>query len=219
VRRRLFTFFSSLSLLLCVAVCVLWVRSYWVQDVVSRYRDLEYKEAGAVILFIDQNRITVEMGGLNLYRRWDEERSQYGFSRNGEIQRHDWSHRVAKATSYAAPPRQNTSANAPNQGALGELRWYFDSYNSRGSSPFQFSSGGVHSLTIPLWLPAALTAILPISWITFTYRRRRFRDHAGRCPSCGYDLRATPERCPECGSVRSSTIQQPAPVTSDAPSR
>ena len=30
---------------------------------------------------------------------------------------------------------------------------------------------------------------------------RRRRHDPGRCPTCGYDLRASPDRCPECGEL------------------
>jgi hypothetical protein len=41
-----------------------------------------------------------------------------------------------------------------------------------------------------------LTAILPV--VRWRVRRPK---RAGLCPTCGYDLRATPARCPECGAV------------------
>ena len=48
---------------------------------------------------------------------------------------------------------------------------------------------------IPFWLPCMLSLVPPALW----YRRRR-EPLEGHCRKCGYDLRATPDRCPECGT-------------------
>jgi predicted RNA-binding Zn-ribbon protein involved in translation (DUF1610 family) len=56
------------------------------------------------------------------------------------------------------------------------------------------------AIVIPYWFICPLAAILPIRWL----RRWRQLRRAGRqvlCPKCGYDLRATPNRCPECGTA------------------
>jgi hypothetical protein len=54
--------------------------------------------------------------------------------------------------------------------------------------------------TVPTWFLFILFASLPgvrlVGWIR---RGRASKD--GLCPRCGYDLRATPDRCPECGTM------------------
>jgi hypothetical protein len=48
------------------------------------------------------------------------------------------------------------------------------------------------------WVLAAPLVLLA-SWRVAAKWRRR--PGSGLCASCGYDLRATPDRCPECGAV------------------
>jgi hypothetical protein len=52
---------------------------------------------------------------------------------------------------------------------------------------------------LPWWTLSLLFAIRPATVLRHHFTRRRHP--VGRCPSCGYDLRATPTRCPECGTV------------------
>ena len=50
-----------------------------------------------------------------------------------------------------------------------------------------------------------LAAVLPVIWCV-THVRSRRRNRFGHCRHCGYDLRATPDRCPEWGGFRPKGI-------------
>ena len=56
-----------------------------------------------------------------------------------------------------------------------------------------------HALFLPAWFLFALLVAPPAAWWTVRARRAR-RQRDGLCPSCGYDLRGSPHRCPECGT-------------------
>ena len=65
-------------------------------------------------------------------------------------------------------------------------------------------------LAVPLWFVALVAAIVPARSARLVYRRRQ-RRREGRCVHCGYDLRATPDHCPECGVSSVTCSARPTP--------
>src|SRR5688572_12666722 len=151
--RRLFTLVAALSLLLCAAAVVLWVRSH--HDDGDSYTFVERP---------NERSISTDAGSLVF-------RADYSWSE--------------------APPLSEAGNSYDHQwlGFRAVAGW---SWN-----------GLTKWWIVPLWFPVVLFALPPLIWILL-FVRRRLRRPSGGCPTCGYDLRATPDRCPECGSVPAS---------------
>jgi hypothetical protein len=90
------------------------------------------------------------------------------------------------------PPPNNGSAGVivrPTSGYV--MGWYgFVFYEGRGSA----------CAALPVW-PLAAASLIASGFFYQRHRTRRRREMASLCRQCGYDLRATPQRCPECGTV------------------
>jgi hypothetical protein len=109
--------------------------------------------------------------------------------------REDALERALVAEERVTPRARVAAAEGTSQGRLG-MRW---------GKAF-VTPGGPLGLSVPPFvvIPYAMlasgAAVMPALWICRRLRRRwRMRRTDGTCVACGYDLRATPSRCPECG--------------------
>jgi hypothetical protein len=174
--RILLKTFVIVSAVLCAAACGFWVRSHMVRDYAFMWTPWPASASGQRTI-----RIDADSGGGQLEVSW---KVSSAAEREQVAQRNDLARRsVYHQTFPEVPPMYARSLPPTAWNALG----------------FKQFSGPTHSsMAVPYWSLVLLTAPAPLAR-ALTIARRRRRIKAGLCAECGYDLRATPDRCPECG--------------------
>jgi hypothetical protein len=194
VKQRLLNVLVGVSLVLCVAAAVLWVRSYDIGEL------FEYVKLGSVDRTFSVYLLSGATGNIHFFR------TQWSFKKPGLAEKfalsdselfHEGFH------FYSSGPLSKTTFSLP-------YAWHFLGFGFQGWRPqldpadLSIEAGSQFvselDLQIPDWFIVLLTASLPAIAVWFRLKRRS-RSRKCLCLVCGYDLRATPNRCPECGTA------------------
>ncbi len=175
--RYFFTICSAVSLLCCVAICVLWARSYRLSDGLNWANDGGWRAVRSA-----KGQVVV---GL-LVTDWS--------SYPAEFHRLRYQRDVAQFPYNYVMLLCGSAGDQDSHWERGNFAWYQKRNAGRGT---------LHATGFaPFWSLAASAAVMPAGLTMLRLRsgvRARGRKMGGHCAACGYDLRATRERCPECG--------------------
>jgi hypothetical protein len=178
MKRRLFNAMSAVSLALCMATIALWVRSYFCLDDVCHVGRWHIHNFSSL-----RGRAFIQWG----WSREDELAAASGRYAGGGF---FWDTASRDAELVVEPMSRGWR--------LGGFDYF--SWETKRKTPAGLPAGGEHVFIVPWWFLAALTAVAPARASLRLLRRVR-RERRGHCTSCGYDLRATEGRCPECGAA------------------
>lgn len=174
MRRRLFTTLPAVSLLLCAATALLWVAS-WIDGItVDKGKLLAFHIAD-----MPQGKFVA------LERDWDHYSTAgiwHKLRRRATVW-HDWAglefggiDRTERVDLPGVPAFQQNVA----------------------ATHYEYVTVAAKLVAVPLWAVFVIFAVLPAARLAGRLRQNR-RLRSGRCPGCGYDLRASTDHCPECG--------------------
>jgi hypothetical protein len=192
LRHRLFNLLSwgtlIVSILALLAVSTGWVRSHFHYDSFIYHSTWSHvTDEGSMNIWLASGDGVARIAYDSSWRRHPLMQRTIVLN-TGASDRDDrtWSH---ESWPIQASPGQNLGAG------------FSPGRPSTGSS---FAGSRHVSYGLPYWAIALVTAIPGPPLITMRVRRYlRFRSRrlTGLCTVCGYDLRATPDRCPECGAI------------------
>jgi hypothetical protein len=178
-RRRLYNWLALLSSLLWLVTLILWQQSWGSTDTVWLAR-------GGSLYVVNLNHGMTEIARVSPWTR----NLPLGIASVKE----DESNPAVPSIALRSPMATSTWLCIQSQSGPGYV-WL-----QHGAS----AALTIHILRLAISVFPPMLLIPPMLWmISFVHDRRlrRQRRHAGQCIECGYDLRATPDRCPECGTV------------------
>ncbi|CAN5572732.1 hypothetical protein BH09PLA1_BH09PLA1_02870 [soil metagenome] len=172
MRRNVFAISASISAIACVAVTALWAVSYRTTCAFAALGFLATDPR-----FLQSEPLPTQR--LTMVQCW---KGSVSFSRVYRPNAY-----IDEGWSFITVPSRSTAGHS----SLSNLvRFGFQNELA--------ADGRTISIRFPAWVLSLVCSVLPLIWLSPGYRRR-VRKRLGLCERCGYDVRATPERCPECG--------------------
>lgn len=186
--RRLYSLLALLLLCFGLGAGMLWVRSYWVRDELI-WQSGWIRTYSPEVLRYRMIILSSDHGELRCYRveKSDNTPAPYPVEKSSD-QDVGW---------HYASTQPSTSARAKS--LWNRLGFGF---RSNGTSEWGFISER-WLLWIPHWFVCFLTMLVvgPLLFLRHKQGRIAARRAANLCNVCGYDLRASADRCPECGTM------------------
>jgi hypothetical protein len=172
--RWLFNVLAWGSLLMCATTIALWVRSY------TKIDSVEYTSAGGTWFSIQSHpagylRAVIAHNAPGPFGICIEPRVPHG--------------RV-----YTIFPERGFFFGGAYTAGGTIANWFTQSGQLIANTKLPYRAFMISDLHL-----AVLTLLSASIWFVQRWRTKRYA--RGCCMCCGYDLRATPDRCPECGTV------------------